>query len=626
MRNTRATSLGNLPFQIDVSSRDYASIRASLISFIDLIAPEWTDRYPGDPGMALLEVSAYVGDVLNYAIDRAQNESYLPTAQEKSNVRNLLRLIDYEMKNGTGSSVPMCVITEQNNIVLPKGTKFTANAGSFYLPQDVDLPVAGIYCPSSVATSVQNLLGQATINADSLIAYFGDEISESLGVSNGQARQSFEFTQPDVSLTSEISNSLSVTTSDGEVWEAVSNFVDAQPNSLYFIVETFGNQQVRIRFGDGVSGKIPAIGTNVLATYQVGTGQDTNSFGPGSISTMTPALAGVTRVFNPVSPSGGKDPETIEEAKVNGPASLRALNRAVTLADFEVLAVQTPGGGVKIARAVSEDPYDVTVYIAAEGTNPQPSGVWLSRIEVGTGLLGSVGRFLSSKKPVATTLNVRGPNTVIPRISLSVRAHSNFHNSDVEGSIRTRLLELFKNTASFGIGIPISRIIQLVENTRGVDFVNVIEFRRDPTLYYLRGNETSTIGANVVVSGTGDSTRSYRYEVQWINADQFKLLIKDYGYASSSFSGKPLIFNAGEITSVFTYPSSISKDSAERFKQFDLLITRGNVNPANGDVWGFANDAVVGSLVLSPEEILTPSLNSAGVLDALTNIQVSGGI
>ena len=125
MRAIESTTLSGLPFQLDVSARDYVSIRDALIRFISDITPEWTDRSPGDLGMNLLEVMSYVADTLNYHIDRAQNESYLTTAQELQNVKALLSLIGYEMSTGAGSTVPMCIVCDRA-VNIPAGTRITA--------------------------------------------------------------------------------------------------------------------------------------------------------------------------------------------------------------------------------------------------------------------------------------------------------------------------------------------------------------------------------------------------------------------------------------------------------------------------------------------------------------------
>jgi len=39
---------------------------------------------------------------------------------------------------------------------------------------------------------------------------------------------------------------------------------------------------------------------------------------------------------------GGSDDETVEQAKIRAPREIQAKNRAVTAADFEYLAEQTP--------------------------------------------------------------------------------------------------------------------------------------------------------------------------------------------------------------------------------------------------------------------------------------------
>ena len=89
MRTLKVKSKGNLPIQLEPSSRDFLQIRQSLLDTIDQIAPEWTDRYAGDLGIVLLELMAYMGDILSYNIDKAQNESYLATAQERKNIIKL---------------------------------------------------------------------------------------------------------------------------------------------------------------------------------------------------------------------------------------------------------------------------------------------------------------------------------------------------------------------------------------------------------------------------------------------------------------------------------------------------------------------------------------------------------
>ena len=48
--------------------------------------------------MMLIEMSAYVGDVLNFYIDQQYKEMLLPLAEERRNVINLANMLGYKVK------------------------------------------------------------------------------------------------------------------------------------------------------------------------------------------------------------------------------------------------------------------------------------------------------------------------------------------------------------------------------------------------------------------------------------------------------------------------------------------------------------------------------------------------
>jgi hypothetical protein len=50
------------------------------------------------PGMMLIELSAYVGDVLSFYIDQQYREMLLPLAEEKRNIVNIARMLGYKTK------------------------------------------------------------------------------------------------------------------------------------------------------------------------------------------------------------------------------------------------------------------------------------------------------------------------------------------------------------------------------------------------------------------------------------------------------------------------------------------------------------------------------------------------
>src|SRR5262249_3576768 len=86
--------------EIDYLAKDYASFRRSMLDRMALLMPEWQERNPGDLGVALVEMLAYVGDYLSYQQDAVATEAYLGTARRRVSVRRHARLVDYAMHDG----------------------------------------------------------------------------------------------------------------------------------------------------------------------------------------------------------------------------------------------------------------------------------------------------------------------------------------------------------------------------------------------------------------------------------------------------------------------------------------------------------------------------------------------
>src|SRR5215468_10783033 len=112
---------------IDYLARDYNSFRQALIDLIPAKLPEWTDRSEADFGIVLIELFAYMGDILSYYQDRIANEAFLTTAQERRSVINHLRLIGYEMAPAAPAAARLGLIVANNVnqvVEIRKGDQF----------------------------------------------------------------------------------------------------------------------------------------------------------------------------------------------------------------------------------------------------------------------------------------------------------------------------------------------------------------------------------------------------------------------------------------------------------------------------------------------------------------------
>ena len=72
----------------------------------------------------LIEMSAYVGDVMSFYIDQQYREMMLPLAEERRNVINIAKMLGYRVKPTSPAYVDLtvtqlvdAVVTDVNNIV-----------------------------------------------------------------------------------------------------------------------------------------------------------------------------------------------------------------------------------------------------------------------------------------------------------------------------------------------------------------------------------------------------------------------------------------------------------------------------------------------------------------------------
>jgi hypothetical protein len=139
-----------VPVSVDYTGRDYYSLREELIARVkEATNQQWQGNDPADFGLALVESFAYMGDLMNYYIDRVANESYILTATQRQSLLNIANtygysptgyvgsVVDVEFTNGYGSenesgasilttvSVGGTSTTNVAQLAVPTGNPFT---------------------------------------------------------------------------------------------------------------------------------------------------------------------------------------------------------------------------------------------------------------------------------------------------------------------------------------------------------------------------------------------------------------------------------------------------------------------------------------------------------------------
>src|SRR5580698_6694740 len=93
-----------VPSSIDYTSKDWTGFVTSMLNYASVIMPQWDTSSEGDFGVMLIELVAYVCDILSFYGDRLTQEAYLPTATQRLSIINLAQLLGYVPAQGSPAS------------------------------------------------------------------------------------------------------------------------------------------------------------------------------------------------------------------------------------------------------------------------------------------------------------------------------------------------------------------------------------------------------------------------------------------------------------------------------------------------------------------------------------------
>jgi hypothetical protein len=97
---------------------------------------QWRARQGNDLGIMLLEMWAYVLDILSFYDERIANETYLRTALQQASLYKLVRLIGYRPRPALAATVVLAAISEgKQPVTLPPRTGFRSDAFGSEPPQ-----------------------------------------------------------------------------------------------------------------------------------------------------------------------------------------------------------------------------------------------------------------------------------------------------------------------------------------------------------------------------------------------------------------------------------------------------------------------------------------------------------
>ena len=581
---------------VDYTSRDYSSILQDMISLIPTFAPNWTSRDASDFGIALLELFSYMGDILNYYIDRSANEAFIATASQRENVLAIANLLGYAATDSTAATVTLTFYNSTGSpISVPALTQVaTSNVSNGITSQVIYETNTSITVPAASGSTP----GSTTVKATQGVTVSGSGGSgELVGTSDGTAGQSFALSQQPV-----INDSISVVIG-GVNYEQVQYLIDYQSYDPVFVSFTDAYGITYVNFGDNVSGRIPPASSPVYVTYRVGGGSAGNvaagtinyiiSFPTGSIP------AGLT-VSNPNignvsgAATGGADPESTDSIRVNAPLSIKALNRAVSVDDYSSLALQVTA--VEKATAVGSNYKSITLYFVPYGdTGLQSDGVTPSTVF--NSLVSSLQTFFTGKTPPGTTITYQ-PATYVPvNAILNVTVLPQYNQLTVQTSVQSVIASLLNiSNVSFADRITVQDFYSQVSAVEGVAYAQIQKLARNDQDY----NYTAT---NSVLSG-GTATLTLSVPTATVTAASASGGVVTYT-ASNTFSAGQTVTITGLSTSTFNLANAVIASATS--SQF-TVISSATGTPVTG---ASATAVIPHKLVTGSEIIVNLTSNTA---------------
>jgi predicted phage baseplate assembly protein len=253
---------------------------------------------------------------------------------------------------------------------------------------------------------------------------------------------------------------------DGVRWHEAPGLARLGPTDHAYAIRTADDDTTSVIMGDGVNGARLTTGIeNVQAVYRTQTGRAGN-VRAGQISQLATRPLGVSGVTNPLAATGGADRESRDAARANVPLALTALDRLVSVSDYEDFTRLRAGIGKASARRLADGERSV-VHLTIAGADDVP-------IDPSSDLFVELRRSLGENGDPFQPTQVAVRELLVLVISARVGVLEDYVWSLVEPAVRSALLDRFGFARrELGQDVLLGEVIATIQAVRGVDYVDV---------------------------------------------------------------------------------------------------------------------------------------------------------
>lgn len=355
MPNAPATSS-----KLNIGFLDFDTIKMSLRDYLRSQTVFKDYDFEGSGLAVLLDILSYNTHYFAYYMNMIGNEMFLDSANLRSSVVSLAKMLNYTPRSVTSAQANISVTITPNNsasvAVIEKNTPFTSN---------VDGSTYNFVALQTYGATISN--GQFFF--PNIVLIEGLAYTYRITVDNSIPNQRFLLPNPSVDTSSlAVRVQTSVTDATLTTFILATDLITLTATTNAYFLEEVENQQFQLTFGDGVVGAALVDGNIIIIDYVLSDGSAANS-----ASTFTPAapLAGypanLTSVTTLVPAAGGLDPETIDQIRFTAPKNYQAQGRAVTVSDYVLTITE---------QYTNTD--SVTVWGGEDANPPQYGKVYIS--------------------------------------------------------------------------------------------------------------------------------------------------------------------------------------------------------------------------------------------------------
>ena len=334
--------------------------------------------------------------------------------------------------------------------------------------------------------------------ADSLGGTVGAEHArvvgpESLGRSDGRPGQRFAVAKPPVLPRRDGEGVRVVTAGRSDAWEEVQDFSAAGAQDRVFVWDgatgeiTFGPS---VRFGDGTvvqHGAIPPDGAEIVVDRYRHGGGESGNVGAGTLTVLRTTVAFIDRVGNSTPARGGVDAETVRNAKIRGPLTLRTGQRAVTVRDFERLTLESSAEVARARCLAPREPAGAVRMLVVPHVRRGPDEQRLDDFALSDTLVGQIRRHLDERRLLGASVEIGTP--YFQGVTVAALLHA--LPGRPAGLVRQRAMDLLYRYVNPLVGgpdgagwpfdtdlnaAPLSQLLEGVEGVERVDEVLLFEY------------------------------------------------------------------------------------------------------------------------------------------------------